>query len=95
MVNVQDSIHIENVVASATLDQKIDLNAVVKGNPRVEYDPEKFPNLVYRPKRPKTSTLIFNSGKMVCTGATKEMDVYEAVDSLHRDLKKNDLINQS
>jgi transcription initiation factor TFIID TATA-box-binding protein len=63
---------IENVVASATLNQKVDLNAVVKGYPGVEYRPEQFPGLVFRLKRPKTATLIFNSGKMVCTGAKSE-----------------------
>ena len=51
MADVRDSIRIENVVATATLDQKIDLNAVVKGNPGVQYDPKTFPGLVYRLKK--------------------------------------------
>ncbi len=33
-------INIENVVASATLKQKIDLNAIVRVFPGVEYRPE-------------------------------------------------------
>jgi transcription initiation factor TFIID TATA-box-binding protein len=66
---VKATLSIENVVASATLNQKVDLNAVVKGYPGVEYRPEQFPGLVFRLKRPKTATLIFSSGKMVCTGA--------------------------
>ena len=65
-------VHIQNVVASAALSQKVDLNAVVKSYPGVEYRPEQFPGLVFRLKRPKTATLIFNSGKMVCTGAKSE-----------------------
>ncbi|RLG96493.1 TATA box-binding protein, partial [Candidatus Bathyarchaeota archaeon] len=69
MPKVKASVKIENVVASATLNQKIDLNAIVRGFPSVEYRPEQFPGLVFRLKRPKTATLIFNSGKMVCTGA--------------------------
>jgi TATA-box binding protein (TBP) (component of TFIID and TFIIIB) len=36
MPNSEDSIRIENVVASATLNQRFDLNAVVKGNPGVD-----------------------------------------------------------
>ncbi len=36
MATVEDSIRIENVVASATLNQRIDLNAVVKSFPEVE-----------------------------------------------------------
>ena len=72
-------INVENVVASATLNQKVDLNAVVKGYPGVEYRPEQFPGLVFRLKRPKTATLIFNSGKMVCTGAKSEKEARRAV----------------
>ncbi len=56
-------IHIENVVASATLNQRIDLNAIVRMSPSVEYKPEQFPGLVYRLKKPKTATLVFSSGK--------------------------------
>jgi transcription initiation factor TFIID TATA-box-binding protein len=67
MPKVKAVINIENVVASATLKQKVDLNAVVKSYPSVEYRPEQFPGLVFRLKKPKTATLIFNSGKMVCT----------------------------
>ena len=84
-------IKIENVVASATLNQKVDLNAVVKSYPGVEYRPEQFPGLVFRLKRPKTATLIFNSGKMVCTGAKKQ-DVFDAVHKLHGILEEQALI---
>ena len=86
------SIRIENVVASATLNQRIDLNAVVKGYPGVEYRPEQFPGLVFRLKRPKTATLIFNSGKMVCTGAKSEKESKRAVMKVIRELKKSGII---
>ncbi|MCK7510303.1 MAG: hypothetical protein MZV70_43815 [Desulfobacterales bacterium] len=33
-----------------------------------EYEPEQFPGLIYRLKDPKTATLLFRSGKVVCTG---------------------------
>jgi len=86
------SIRIENVVASATLNQRVDLNAVVKGYPGVEYRPEQFPGLVFRLKRPKTATLIFNSGKMVCTGAKSEKEAKRAVMKVIRELKKSGII---
>jgi transcription initiation factor TFIID TATA-box-binding protein len=41
---------------------------------------------------PKVVILLFASGKLVCTGATKEEDVYIAVDNLHKDLEEKDLI---
>jgi transcription initiation factor TFIID TATA-box-binding protein len=88
-------INIENVVASATLNQKVDLNAVVKGYPGVEYRPEQFPGLVFRLKRPKTATLIFNSGKMVCTGAKSEKEARRAVMKVTKELKKGGIITIS
>src|SRR4030043_865925 len=85
-------IKIQNVVASATLNQKVDLNAVVKSYPGVEYRPEQFPGLVFRLKRPKTATLIFNSGKMVCTGAKSEKEARRAVMKVVKELKKGGII---
>jgi transcription initiation factor TFIID TATA-box-binding protein len=85
-------ITIQNVVASATLNQKVDLNAVVKSNPGVEYRPERFPGLVFRIRRPKTATLIFNSGKMVCTGAKSEQEARRAVMNVVKELKKGGII---
>jgi len=89
---VKATINIENVVASATLKQRVDLNAVVKGYPGVEYRPEQFPGLVFRLKRPKTATLIFNSGKMVCTGAKSEKEARRAVMRVIKELKKSGII---
>jgi transcription initiation factor TFIID TATA-box-binding protein len=85
-------IKIQNVVASVTLNQKVDLNAVVKSFPGVEYRPEQFPGLVFRLKRPKTATLIFNSGKMVCTGAKSEKESRRAVMTVVKELKKGGII---
>jgi len=85
-------IKIQNVVASVTLNQKVDLNAVVKNFPGVEYRPEQFPGLVFRLKRPKTATLIFNSGKMVCTGAKSEKEARRAVMKVIKELKKGGII---
>ncbi|MCW4031375.1 MAG: TATA-box-binding protein [Candidatus Bathyarchaeota archaeon] len=92
MAGVKESIRIENVVASSTLDQRIDLNAVVRGNPGVEYDPEKFPGLIYKLKRPRTSILIFSTGKMVCTGAKSSKEANKAIKKVVRKLKKSGII---
>jgi transcription initiation factor TFIID TATA-box-binding protein len=85
-------INIQNVVASATLNQRIDLNAIVKSYPNVEYRPEQFPGLVFRLKKPKTATLIFSSGKMVCTGAKSEKLARRAVMTVVKELKKGGII---
>jgi transcription initiation factor TFIID TATA-box-binding protein len=85
-------VSIENVVASAALNQRVDLNAIVKGYPGVEYRPEQFPGLVFRLKKPKTATLIFSSGKMVCTGAKSEKEARRAVMTVVKELKKGGII---
>src|SRR5512136_112955 len=85
-------IDIQNVVVSVTLNQKIDLNAVVKGYPGVEYRPEQFPGLIFRLKSPKTATLIFNSGKMVCTGAKSEKQAKRAVRKVVQELEDNGIL---
>jgi transcription initiation factor TFIID TATA-box-binding protein len=92
MPKVNASVNIENVVASATLKQTIDLNSVVKAFPNVEYKPEQFPGLVFRLKKPKTATLIFNSGKMVCTGAKSERQAKKAVRKVVQELKNNGIL---
>ncbi len=85
-------ISIENVVASATLNQRIDLNSIVRIFPGVEYRPEQFPGLVYRLKKPKTATLIFSSGKMVCTGAKSERLARKAITKVVDELKRNGIV---
>jgi transcription initiation factor TFIID TATA-box-binding protein len=81
-------VSIENVVASASINQRVDLNQITKNFPDVEYHPEQFPGLVFRLKTPKTATLIFSSGKMVCTGAKSEKQSREAVQEVVKRLKK-------
>ncbi len=65
-------ISIENVVASATIDQTLDLKDITKKFPDVEWNPDMFPGAVFRIKSPKTATLLFRTGKMVCTGGKSE-----------------------
>jgi len=84
---------IQNIVASVTVGEAIDLDAVVMNFPSVEYRPEQFPGLVFRLEKPKTTTLIFRSGKMVCTGAKSTRDVQEAVEKILQVMKEKGIIN--
>lgn len=78
---------IENVVASVVVNQPFDLDEIAATMPNVEFDPEQFPGLVYRLKKPKTATLVFRTGKMVCTGAKSEKDAKRAVHRIVQNLK--------
>jgi len=85
-------INIQNVVATATLGQDLDLDSIVRAFPGVEYRPERFPGLVYRLKKPKTTTLIFRTGKMVCTGAKSERQARKGVMKVVDELEKNGIV---
>ena len=85
-------INIQNVVASGSLNQKFNLLDIQKVFVTSEYNPKRFPGLVFRLKRPKTSTLIFNSGKMVCTGAKSAKMAKSAIRKVVRELKKAGII---
>ena len=93
IIDPQDlDIKVVNVVASVTLDQKFNLIDIMKTFRNVEYNPKRFPGLVFRIKRPKTATLIFSTGKMVCTGAKSEKLARRAVHKVVRELKNNGII---
>ena len=53
-----------------------------------EYNPEQFPGLVIRIKEPKTSALIFSSGKVVCTGARTMENVRLSINKIIKSLEK-------
>jgi transcription initiation factor TFIID TATA-box-binding protein len=88
MPETKPIIAIVNVVASASVDQKMDLNDITKKFPDVEYHPDLFPGLVFRLRTPKTATLIFTSGKMVCTGSKSEEMARKAVKTVVQTLRK-------
>jgi transcription initiation factor TFIID TATA-box-binding protein len=88
MTQTKPVIEIVNVVASATIEQRLDLDDVTKKFPDVEYHPEQFPGAVFRLKNPKTATLLFRTGKMVCTGAKSEDMAVKAVNTVVQKLRK-------
>jgi transcription initiation factor TFIID TATA-box-binding protein len=91
--NVPDlEIVIQNVVASASVDQKFVLNDIHNNFSNTEYRPKKFPGLVFRLKNPKTATLIFSTGRMVCTGAKSEKIAKTAVFKVVKELIKGGII---
>lgn len=84
----EPTVEIQNVVASVTINQRLDLAQIQKTFPDVEYKPAQFPGLVFRLQKPKTATLIFSSGKMVCTGAKSEQESIKAVQTVVKLLRK-------
>jgi transcription initiation factor TFIID TATA-box-binding protein len=83
---------IQNIVASGVLGGMADLEKAAYTLEHTMYEPEQFPGLIYRMVDPKVVILLFASGKLVCTGAKKEEDVYVAVEKLHVLLEETNLI---
>jgi len=86
------SIKIENIVATVSLDQPLDLIAIERSMPTVEYNPDQFPGLIFRLDSPKVTALIFKSGKMVITGAKSTEELIKAVKKIVRTLYKKGII---
>lgn len=84
-------IKIENVVASTSLGEDLDLQKISLALDGAEYEPEQFPGLIYRIKEPKTAILLFRSGKVVCTGAKSLEDVKQAIAKVSREVEKADV----
>ena len=80
-------IRIENVVASTSLGRELDLTKIALALEGAEYEPEQFPGLIYRLKEPKTATLLFRSGKVVCTGAKSLEQVKMAISKVAKQIE--------
>lgn len=80
-------VKVENVVVFATLGKDIPLVKISHELESAEYAPESFPGVIYRIKEPRVATLIFSSGKIVCTGARSIDDARIAVENVVGDLR--------
>jgi len=86
--NGKVEIRVVNIVVSSDLKHDIPLEKMAATLSNTEYNPEQFPGLVLRIKEPKTSALVFSSGKIVCTGARTMEEVKEAIQKIIKSLEK-------
>eukprot|EP01132_Coremiostelium_polycephalum_P001178 gene1178-1490_t len=63
---------LQNIVSTVNMATELDLKAIALGARNAEYNPKRFAAVIMRIREPKTTALIFKSGKMVCTGAKSE-----------------------
>jgi len=81
-------VKVENIVASTSFAEKLDLDVIAQALEEAEYEPEQFPGLVYRLNNPKTATLLFRSGAANCTGAKNIEDVKTTIKIIAEKLEK-------
>ncbi|XP_075153632.1 TATA binding protein [Haematobia irritans] len=65
---------LQNIVSTVNLYCKLDLKKIALHARNAEYNPKRFAAVIMRIREPRTTALIFSSGKMVCTGAKSEDD---------------------
>ena len=88
MVAPTETITTENVVASTAIDQELDLGALAVDLEPADYNPDRFPGLVFRTDVPRAAMLVFSSGEIVVTGANSEAVAHEALAKLFDELER-------
>lgn len=88
--DVDASFDIKNVVVVGDLEESVNLNAlsIRFGLEQVEYEPEQFPGMIYRPDRLDSVFLIFASGRVVIPGSSSTKMGFDAFDWLTNKIKE-------
>ena len=78
---------IENVIATVEFGTNLDLQKIADLIDTAEYDPDKFPGLIYKLRSPKTISLMFSRGHCVCSGATSISSAKAALTIIYKKLR--------
>jgi len=82
------SLKVQNIVATTSLGKLISLTKLARTQSNTEYNPEQFPGLVLRVKKPKSAVLVFSSGNLVCTGTKSVGQVKQVIEQVIKQLRK-------
>jgi len=74
-INPEETLRIENIVASARIADHLDLQLVFTQIKGADFNKKRFPGVVIRMQDPKVAALVFASGKVVLTGARTADDI--------------------
>ena len=92
-VHEKPVLKIHTIVASVDFQKKLDLKSIAKSlkNQNMEYHPKQFPGLIIQQKEQNTVILLFDSGKMVCTGPGSE-EIAGSIEKMTNDLSSLGMI---
>jgi transcription initiation factor TFIID TATA-box-binding protein len=85
---VTSDLKVQNIVATTSLGKPVPLTKLARTQSNTEYNPEQFPGLVLRVKKPKSAVLVFSSGNLVCTGTKSVAQVKEVINAVIRQIAK-------
>ena len=78
---------LQNIVSTWDLKWRLDLKTIALNARNTEYNPKRFAAAIMKIRNPKTTALIFSSGKMVCTGAKSEENSKKAAKKYAKTIK--------
>jgi transcription initiation factor TFIID TATA-box-binding protein len=82
---------IQNIIATASLTCPINLRELAASTPNTTYNPAVFAACILRSRISRCTTLIFASGKIVCTGTKSETELACALRSVLSVLPETDI----
>ncbi|MEK6891055.1 MAG: TATA-box-binding protein [Nanoarchaeota archaeon] len=85
---MKSNLTVQNIVATASLGKPVSLTKLARTQTNTEYNPEQFPGLVLRIKKPKSAVLVFSSGNLVCTGTKSIAQVKEVITQVIKQLRR-------
>jgi len=85
---VTSDLKVQNIVATTSLGKPVSLTKLARTQSNTEYNPEQFPGLVLRIKKPKSAVLVFSSGNLVCTGTKSIAQVREVINQVIKQIAK-------
>jgi len=86
-ITIKPKITVQNIVASGTINLKLNLNFLAIEMDNTEYEPEQFPGLVYKLVEPTATFLLFSNGKLVCTGTKNKAQLEDSMKQLLKNVK--------
>jgi len=87
-------VDIENIIASARISKGLDLPKIAESIEGAEYNPDRFPGVILRFESPRIVVLLFDKGRLMCTGGRSVEDVQTVMDNIHSTLKELDLLGE-
>ncbi len=84
----KSDLKVQNIVATTSLGKPVSLTKLARTHSNTEYNPEQFPGLVLRIKKPKSAVLVFSSGNLVCTGTKSVAQVKEVIHQVIKQIAK-------
>lgn len=87
---IEKDFEIRNRVFTADFGREINLNSlgILLGFENIEYEPEQFPGLIFRPLSGSSTILIFASGKLVVPGGESKPNILDQLEQLEQKIGK-------